>query len=136
MHIHTYTDIWCLYMHVFAYICMYLNVYVCIPMYMHVYVCICMYIAVYACIYVYACICIYARIFMYIHVYMYMNVSECICMYICVFKFFFLSGQDKEMPALRGNMAPEMYWQKAVQNDAKRHIRFQDSNTRLHSKRG
>jgi hypothetical protein len=45
-------------------------------------------------------------------------------MYICVFNFFFLSGQDKEMPALRGNPAPEMYWQKAVQNDAKRHLRF------------
>ena len=44
-------------------------------------------------------------------------------MYICVLNFFFLSGKDKEMPALRGNPAPEMYWQKAVQNDAKRHTR-------------
>ena len=64
------------------------------------------------------------------------SVNVRICMYIYVFHFFFLSGQDKEMPALRGNQSFEMYWQKAVQNDAKRHLRFQVSNTRHYSKRG
>ena len=64
------------------------------------------------------------------------SVNVRICIYIYIFHFFLLSGQDKKMPALRGNPSSEMYWQKAVQNDAKRHLRFQVSNTRLHSKRG